>query len=160
MVEQAIHRFLWAKLGENDLYHPLICHLIDVALVAQGLWDEVLSDSIRDHYCTLLDLPREQSRALLSFWIGLQTSDFLGGLGGGRRPRSGGGTYPTASAGHCALTIGTGLCYNRVATRRGSPLPRSLLRRGSPCIRRRAFVAWGELPSATGLSTWRSWRFA
>jgi len=33
-----------------------------------------------------------------------------------------------------------GLCYNRIATRRGSPLPRSLLRRGSPCVRRRAFL--------------------
>ena len=72
MVEQAIHRFLWAKLGKNDLYRPLICHLIDVALVAQGLWDNALTDSIRRHYCSLLDLPPEQARALLSFRIGLR----------------------------------------------------------------------------------------
>jgi len=71
VVEQAIHRFLWAKLGKNDLYHPLICRLIDVALVAQGLWDEVPTYGIRDHHCTLPALSREESRAILSFCIRL-----------------------------------------------------------------------------------------
>jgi len=26
VVEQAIHRFVWAKLRNNYLYHPLMCH--------------------------------------------------------------------------------------------------------------------------------------
>ena len=43
-------------------------------------------------------------------------------------PRGDGGKYLPARARHSALTVGARLCYNRVATRRGSPLPRSLLR--------------------------------
>ncbi|HUS69611.1 MAG TPA: CRISPR-associated helicase Cas3' [Anaerolineae bacterium] len=71
MAKEPLHHLLWAKKEENGRYHPLICHLIDVAEVAQALWDEVLTDSIRAHYCSLLDLPPEQARALLSLWVGL-----------------------------------------------------------------------------------------
>ena len=71
MPAKAPHQLLWAKKQQDSAYHPLICHLIDVAQVAQVLWDEVLTDSIREHYCTLLGLSREESRAVLSFWIGL-----------------------------------------------------------------------------------------
>jgi len=71
VVEQATHRFLWAKLGENEHYHPLICHLIDVAQVAQELWNKVLTDGIRDHFAALLAVRRDECGTLLSFWIGL-----------------------------------------------------------------------------------------
>ena len=71
MVDQSAHHLLWAKKDKDGCFHPLLCHLIDVAQVAEGLWDHVLTDSIREHYCTLLGLSPEESRALLSFWIGL-----------------------------------------------------------------------------------------
>jgi CRISPR-associated endonuclease/helicase Cas3 len=71
VVDQSAHHVLWAKKDKDGCFHPLLCHLIDVAQVAEGLWDYVLTDSIREHYCTLLGLSPEESRALLSFWIGL-----------------------------------------------------------------------------------------
>lgn len=40
---QHVHWLLWAKQPRGEPlstnYHPLLCHLIDVALVAQALWD-------------------------------------------------------------------------------------------------------------------------
>jgi CRISPR-associated endonuclease/helicase Cas3 len=65
------HHLLWAKLGEGGRYHPLICHLIDVAEVAQELWNAVLTDGIRSHLATLLGTPPEQCGSLLSLWVGL-----------------------------------------------------------------------------------------
>jgi hypothetical protein len=41
----------WAKLGNDtwpDKYHPVICHLIDVAAVALTLWDAVFRPRFRD----------------------------------------------------------------------------------------------------------------
>ncbi len=71
MIDKPLHHLLWAKKDKDGRYHPLLCHLIDVARVAQGLWDEVLTDSIRQHYCSLLHLQPQEARAILSFWIGL-----------------------------------------------------------------------------------------
>jgi CRISPR-associated endonuclease/helicase Cas3 len=84
MADQPTQYLLWAKKDKDGRYHPLICHLIDVAQVAQALWDEVLTDSIRSHYCSLLDLPPGQARTILSFWVGLHdigkaTPAFQGG---------------------------------------------------------------------------------
>lgn len=44
--------YLWGKLckpppQEIADYHPLICHMIDTAMVAEVLWDEVLTDSFK-----------------------------------------------------------------------------------------------------------------
>ena len=33
---------LWGKTGEGDHYHPLSCHLLDVASVIRSLWAEGL----------------------------------------------------------------------------------------------------------------------
>ncbi len=71
MDERARHLLLWAKADRSRQYHPLICHLIDVARVAEGLWDRVLTDSIRGHFCSLLGLPPEECGRLLAFWVGL-----------------------------------------------------------------------------------------
>jgi CRISPR-associated endonuclease/helicase Cas3 len=71
MAHPPLHHLLWAKREKDGRYHPLICHLIDVAEVAQALWDDVLTDSIREHFCALLGLSREKTRALLAFWVGL-----------------------------------------------------------------------------------------
>ena len=40
----------WAKLGNEtwpDKYHPVVCHLIDVAAVARSLWEEVFRLPLR-----------------------------------------------------------------------------------------------------------------
>ena len=42
--------WLWAKLGHEtwpDKYHPLICHLIDVAQVTRQLWERVFRQRVR-----------------------------------------------------------------------------------------------------------------
>ncbi|MDP8239697.1 MAG: CRISPR-associated helicase Cas3' [Candidatus Hatepunaea meridiana] len=43
-------KLLWAKTdrkGNNDRYHPLICHMLDVAAVFGLVWDNYLSSSFR-----------------------------------------------------------------------------------------------------------------
>src|SRR5262245_35362534 len=44
------HLAYWAKLGGAtwpDEYHPVACHLIDVAVVASRLWKEVFRSQVR-----------------------------------------------------------------------------------------------------------------
>ncbi len=53
-------KHLWGKAkkiktkdSQKLIYHPLICHLIDVAAVAETMWDEIFSKSIKEqlsHY--------------------------------------------------------------------------------------------------------------
>lgn len=42
---------LWAKTAQSsknpDAWHPLICHMIDVASVARAMWREVLTPALR-----------------------------------------------------------------------------------------------------------------
>ena len=64
-------RLLWAKTGKDDLTHPLICHLIDVAAVAEALWNHALTQSIRDHIARLLQLSPNECGRLVAFWVGL-----------------------------------------------------------------------------------------
>lgn len=41
----------WGKLGrvhdETPRFHPLICHMLDVAAVARAMWDDVLSEAAK-----------------------------------------------------------------------------------------------------------------
>src|SRR5579883_796551 len=63
----------WAKLG-NDIwplrYHPVICHLIDVAVVTQELWDAVFRTQIRKWLAGRLRLDEESCSRWLAFWSG------------------------------------------------------------------------------------------
>jgi len=65
---------LWAKTKRNDpeTYHPLICHLIDVASVARVLWARVAPSSLRGRVSRGLGMDDPQG---LSAWI-----SFLAGL--------------------------------------------------------------------------------
>lgn len=52
----------WAKTTHDkerypNAYHPLICHLIDVAVVAQVMWDNVLSKAAKKRIARALGLP-------------------------------------------------------------------------------------------------------
>lgn len=51
--------------------HPLICHLLDTAAVAEVVWDELLTAHQRGMVAAALKVPDEQARALAAFWAGL-----------------------------------------------------------------------------------------
>lgn len=61
---------LWAKKADNkDEYHPLICHMVDVAAVCQCLWHEVLKSRFRKRLASTLCLAEDQAGRLISFWV-------------------------------------------------------------------------------------------
>ncbi|MGW0916477.1 CRISPR-associated endonuclease Cas3'' [Streptomyces sp. NPDC002784] len=69
---------LWgkaARLGKDargvDRTHPLICHLLDTAAVAEVVWDELLTPHQRCMVAAALQVPQGQARALAAFWAGL-----------------------------------------------------------------------------------------
>ncbi|MFI8169764.1 CRISPR-associated endonuclease Cas3'' [Streptomyces sp. NPDC085931] len=69
---------LWGKaagLGKNargaHRTHPLICHLLDTAAVAEVVWDELLTSHQRSMVVGALQVPDEEVRALAAFWAGL-----------------------------------------------------------------------------------------
>ncbi|CAM5605561.1 CRISPR-associated endonuclease/helicase Cas3 [Streptomyces alboniger] len=68
---------LWGKgrLGKNargaDHTHPVICHLLDTAAVAEVVWDELLTAHQRGMVALALQVPDDQARALAAFWAGL-----------------------------------------------------------------------------------------
>lgn len=69
---------LWGKstgLGEDpsgsNRTHPLICHLLDTAAVAEVVWDELLTAHQRSMVTKALRVPDDQARALVAFWAGL-----------------------------------------------------------------------------------------
>ncbi|MFH9606588.1 CRISPR-associated endonuclease Cas3'' [Streptomyces sp. NPDC017448] len=69
---------LWGKaagLGKDvrgvSHTHPLICHLLDTAAVAEVVWDELLTVHQRSMVAEALQVPEEQARTLAAFWAGL-----------------------------------------------------------------------------------------
>ncbi|MEU9523719.1 CRISPR-associated endonuclease Cas3'' [Streptomyces sp. NPDC048224] len=69
---------LWGKaagLGKNAAgahhTHPLICHLLDTAAVAQVVWDELLTSRQRSMVAGALQVADGEARALAAFWAGL-----------------------------------------------------------------------------------------
>lgn len=51
--------------------HPLICHLLDTAAVAEIVWDELLTAHQRSMVASALQVSDEQARVLAAFWAGL-----------------------------------------------------------------------------------------
>ncbi len=66
-------RLLWAKTSREqpDLVHPLICHMIDVAQVADAIWKQVFPFQQRTDIAHELGLTEEQARAWFVLWAGL-----------------------------------------------------------------------------------------
>ncbi|MGW9499079.1 CRISPR-associated endonuclease Cas3'' [Streptomyces prasinus] len=69
---------LWGKaagLGKDARgacrTHPLICHLLDTAAVAEVVWDELLTSHQRSMVVRALQVPDGEVRALAAFWAGL-----------------------------------------------------------------------------------------
>lgn len=65
----------WAKYGKDPLapngYHPLICHMIDVAMVAEQLWERVLSPAARTRLAAGLGLDLTVARLWTAYLAGL-----------------------------------------------------------------------------------------
>jgi len=63
---------LWGKTSALDnSYHPLICHMIDSANVAEAIWDNVLAETVKELIATSLNMPTDATRAWISFLVGL-----------------------------------------------------------------------------------------
>jgi len=70
----------WAKTTDDknnpareNAFHPLICHLIDVGMSAQAIWESVLTDTQKKRLAKLFGLENELDKAgvLLAFLVGL-----------------------------------------------------------------------------------------
>src|SRR6266508_757355 len=70
---------LWAKLGKASKgelaeplpYHPLLCHCLDVAAVAEALWRECLAPAARHWLAGGLGLDDEEAGRWVAFLAGL-----------------------------------------------------------------------------------------
>ena len=65
----------WAKLAQGQegtpKFHPLICPMIDVAVVAQAIWRSVLSPAARDRVAEDIELSAEVAERWVAFVAGL-----------------------------------------------------------------------------------------
>ncbi len=63
---------LWAKADKGKARtHPLICHMLDVAVVALALWDEALTAGLRDQIATSMGLGVGEAGRFLALLAGL-----------------------------------------------------------------------------------------
>lgn len=61
----------WPRKKEATSYHPLLCHLIDVAVVTRLLWSEVLSPAARRRFADALGVSEATAGVWVAFWAGL-----------------------------------------------------------------------------------------
>lgn len=73
-----VTKYIWGKAykkeinGEKRLiYHPLICHLIDVAAVAEAFWDEIFSQSLKSRLMKLFSKNECLTKSWLIFLAGI-----------------------------------------------------------------------------------------
>lgn len=71
-------RVLWGKLGRPGEeratergFHPLLCHMIDVAAVVEAMWDSVLAEPAKRQIARGLGLDPERARVWITFLAGL-----------------------------------------------------------------------------------------
>ncbi|MBI5948771.1 MAG: CRISPR-associated helicase Cas3' [Chloroflexi bacterium] len=91
--------------GGATSYHPLACHMADVAAVALALWDECLPTAIRHELAAGLGLPQDDARQWVAFLAGLHD------LGKASRP-----WQAKYDKDHAARLAGTGLSATTNAT--------------------------------------------
>lgn len=78
-LEAMCHPVIWAKsprgveLNEGEPnWHPLICHMIDVAMVAQRLWQYLLPPTVKEQMRASLGVPSlEHAGRWIAFFAGL-----------------------------------------------------------------------------------------
>ena len=63
----------WAKWSSQSkgTWHPLLCHLTDVAMCAEAMWDEVLSPAWKQRFADQLELREEGARVWIMYLAGL-----------------------------------------------------------------------------------------
>lgn len=63
--------WLWAKLPKNEAdartFHPLICHMLDVAVVARAMWRGLLPEAARRRVIESLQLPEPAAEAWITY---------------------------------------------------------------------------------------------
>jgi HD domain len=66
---------VWAKIGAKSpatcTFHPLICHMLDIAEVARALWRDVLSGAARGAVARGLALSENDAGTWVSFLAAL-----------------------------------------------------------------------------------------
>ncbi len=66
---------LWAKSSRDpakkEVFHPLICHMLDVAAVTLSFWDKILPDAAKKKLADSLNISCEEARLWIAFWAGL-----------------------------------------------------------------------------------------
>ncbi|MGE5618873.1 MAG: CRISPR-associated helicase Cas3', partial [Sphingomonadaceae bacterium] len=63
---------LWGKTDRSSgRYHPLLCHMLDVAAVAECLWDDVLPLDVRLRVARGLGVSEDVARAWIVLWAAL-----------------------------------------------------------------------------------------
>lgn len=73
-----ITKYIWGKAYKKEIngekkhiYHPLICHLIDVAAVAEVFWDEIFSQSLKSYLTKLFSKNERLTKSWLIFLAGI-----------------------------------------------------------------------------------------
>lgn len=65
----------WAKWSRGSKtagsYHPVLCHLVDVAMVTEALWQRVLPWRWKERFAARLDLDIASAERWVVFWAGL-----------------------------------------------------------------------------------------
>jgi CRISPR-associated endonuclease Cas3-HD len=74
--EKAMLIKLWAKkLSSQGMadpsFHPLLCHMLDVACVTECIWQSALERGFRKKISAKLNLKEEHAGKCLAFWAGL-----------------------------------------------------------------------------------------
>jgi len=66
------YHFLWAKASrtEPDLFHPLVCHMLETAAVAERLWQVVVGEPLAGEVASDLRLEEEQAGRWIAFLSG------------------------------------------------------------------------------------------
>ena len=65
---------LWAKWSRGKSigsYHPVLCHLIDVAMATEVLWYRALPERWKERFASALELEVAEAERCVVFWAGL-----------------------------------------------------------------------------------------
>lgn len=72
MGKKKLYRALWAKSDrETGKIHLVHYHLFESAAVAQILWNDVFSESLKNEISALLEVDIEKAGKILAYWVGL-----------------------------------------------------------------------------------------